>query len=122
MLALIRHQRLGVVEPNQSRYKQTLLNVPCHNNLSDQIVMGDLGRINCDNVPVENQRGVDFADIVKQFQETAAKIPELEGSKRLREMTQRRVNTVTPAVQLTPEEIKARREKELAEIRLAEEA
>jgi hypothetical protein len=93
-----------------------------HNNLSDQIVMGDLGRINCDNVPVENQRGVDFADIVKQFQETAAKIPELEGSKRLREMTQRRVNTVTPAVQLTPEEIKARREKELAEIRLAEEA
>jgi hypothetical protein len=57
---------------------------------------------------------------VKQFQETAAKMPELDGSKRMREMAQRRVNIMTPAISMTPEEIKARRERELAEIRPSE--
>jgi hypothetical protein len=65
---------------------------------------------------------VDFSDIVKQFQETAAKMPELDGSKRMREMAQRRVNIMTPAISMTPEEIKARRERELAEIKRMEEA
>lgn len=64
---------------------------------------------------------VEFADIVDQLKAIAKGMPEPETSKRVKDLRQREVNVAAPAVQLTAEQIKARRAAELAEIQRYEE-
>jgi len=64
---------------------------------------------------------VEFTDIVSQLKTIAKAMPEPETSQRVRDMRRREVSAETPAVQLTAEQIKARRAAELAEIQRYEE-
>lgn len=64
---------------------------------------------------------VEFSDIVGQLKTIAKSMPEPQTSQRVRDLRQREVNLSVPAIQLTAEQIKARRTAELAEIAKYEE-
>ena len=53
---MIRDQHVSVVESNQPRNEQSLFTVPRNDNFSDEIIVRGLGGIDCDDVPVEDQR------------------------------------------------------------------
>lgn len=65
---------------------------------------------------------VDFSEILTKLNEAIGKIPEAPHVQRVRRMRERVAMQIVPPVHLTKEQIEARREKELAEIREAEEA
>jgi hypothetical protein len=56
ILSSVGNQGIYVIESDQSRYDQSLLSVPSHNNLAHQFVTMHLQGINRDDVVIEDQR------------------------------------------------------------------